>query len=504
MKGQYLDLDATAMAGLVASKEVKPVELVDETISRIESTNPKVNAVVWRDFEGARERAKGDLPDGLFTGVPFLIKDLALQKGATCTFGSSFFRDFQPQISSAAVERMLASGLISLGRTNSPEFGLVPTTEPVLHGTTNNPWNLEHSAGGSSGGAAAAVAAGMLPMAHATDGGGSIRIPASINGLFGLKPTRGRTPRFPPVASDYISVDLCVSRSVRDTARMLDVISGALPGAMYWAPPPAAPFRQSMHTDPGSLRIAFDTVDLRGRPAHPECVLAVEKTAELLESLGHVVVRARPELDPDRLTEAFQVLWSAATAGSFELILDAISSKRSGRVARKTLGDWRTLKVLAKLDERKSGLEAFEPFTWGLVEHARDHSAVDLMIALDTLQFVSHEIAQFTADYDLMLWPVLAMPPVRNGWIDQRAGLEAMWAQLERYTPYTPIANFTGRPAMSVPVHWTSDGLPVGAQFIAEFGQEAMLLQLARQLEEAVPWWDRLSPVATAGANNSS
>ena len=246
----YLDLDATAMAELVANDEVKPIELVEEAITRIEATNPKVNAVIWRDFEGARAKARGEIADGLFRGVPFLIKDLSLEKGALCTFGSVFFRDFESGMSSAAVERMLGSGLISLGRSNSPEFGLLPTTEPVLHGATNNPWSLEHSAGGSSGGAAAAVAAGMVPMAHASDGGGSIRIPASNNGLFGIKPTRGRTPRFPPVASDYISVDLCVSRSVRDSARMLDVISGALPGAMYWAPDPTVPFREAMHRDP--------------------------------------------------------------------------------------------------------------------------------------------------------------------------------------------------------------------------------------------------------------
>jgi amidase len=495
---EYLDLDATAMAELVATGEVKPIELVDEAIKRIEAANPKVNAVIWTDFERARERARGDLPPGLFQGVPYLLKDLALHQGSVCTFGSVFFRDFEPTLTSAAVERMLSSGLISLGRTNSPEFGLLPTTEPILHGATNNPWNLEHSVGGSSGGAAAAVASGMLPVAHATDGGGSIRIPASCNGLFGLKPTRGRTPRFPPIASDYISVDLCVSRSVRDSARMLDVLAGALPGAMYWAPEPAMPFRQAAHVDPGSLRIAFATSDLEARPADPECVLAVENAARLLESLGHIVVPDAPALDVDQLSEAFRVLWSAAIAGSFELILDAISSKRSGRVARRTLGDWRTMKVLAKLDERKSGLAAFEPFTWDLVAHARDHSAVDLMIALDTLQSISHSIAAFTSDYDLMMWPVLSTPPIRNGALDQSAGLDAMWEQLEHYVPYTPIANFTGRPAMSVPLHWSEGGLPIGVQFIGKFGQEAMLLSLARQLEEAAPWWDKNSPVALA------
>ncbi len=500
---EYQDWDATAMAHLVAAGEIKPIELVDEAISRIESANPKVNAVIWTDFERARDRARGDVPAGLFGGVPYLLKDLALQQGTVCTFGSVFFRDFEPTISSAAVERMLSSGLISLGRTNAPEFGLLPTTEPVLHGATNNPWSLEYSAGGSSGGAAAAVASGMLPMAHATDGGGSIRIPASCNGLFGLKPSRGRTPRFPPLASDYISVDLCVSRSVRDSARMLDVLAGALPGAMYWAPEPAMPFRQAMGLDPGSLRIAFATADVQGRPADPECAEAVEEAARLLESLGHIVVRDAPRLDVEQLSDAFRILWSAATAGSFELILDAISAKRSGRVARRALGDWRTMKVLAKLDERKTGLDAFEPFTWELAAHARNHSAVDLMIALDGLQAISHSIAAFTADYDLMLWPVLATPPIRNGSLDQSVGLAAMWEHLERYVPYTPIANFTGRPAMSLPLHWTESGLPVGVQFIGEFGQEAMLLSLARQLEEAAPWWDRTSPVAVSTGNTS-
>jgi amidase len=496
--GEYTGYDAVGLAQLVASGEVTPSELVDTAIDACETVNPTLNAVIAPDYDRARRVAAGPLSDGPFRGVPFLVKDLTIEKGRVTTFGSVFLRDFVAEESATMVERMTATGLVSLGRTSTPEFGLLPTTEPTLFGSTKNPWSLEYSPGGSSGGAASAVSAGIVPMAHGSDGGGSIRIPASACGLFGLKPSRGRMPRYPASAADIVSTDLCVSRSVRDAATLLDATSGPVPGDRYYVPPPNRPFASDVERDPERLRIAYTLRDLRGEPLHPECRAAVESTAQLLEGLGHDVFEDQPGFDADVLTDAFLELWSALAANAFELILEEVGRRRTGRALKRLVGDRGTIRLIAKLDERKSGLSAFEPFTRMLVERSRRLSQGHYLLSDAYLQSVSYDMAAFFERCDLWLTPTLGSPPVRIGEIDQSVEWDVIRRQVERYVPFTPIANFTGRPAMSVPLHWTGSGLPVGSHFFGSQGGEGLLLALAGQLERARPWADMRPPVFAA------
>ncbi|MEA3501362.1 MAG: amidase family protein, partial [Actinomycetota bacterium] len=286
---EYGSFDAVGLAELVEQGEVRPLELVEAAALRIDEINPAINAVIWDRLDAARLEATAADQVGPFAGVPILIKDLVVEKGIPVTFGSVFFRNYVGDTTSIFRERVDGAGFVDLGRTNTPEFGLLPTTEPVLHGPTRNPWDLSRSAGGSSGGAAAAVAAGIVPLAQGSDGGGSIRIPASATGLFGLKPTRGRNPRRPGTSIDYLSVEHALTRTVRDSAAFLDAVHGPVPGDQYWAPPPLAPFAEAAARDPERLRIAFSTRDFRGDRVHPECEAGVLATATLLEGLGHDV-----------------------------------------------------------------------------------------------------------------------------------------------------------------------------------------------------------------------
>lgn len=490
----YDRYDAAGLAELVAAGDVTPGELLDETLRRIDAVNPAINAVIFRDDDRARERA-AELLAGPFAGVPFLIKDLAIEEGVPVTFGSVFLREFVSPISSVMVRRMLAAGLVTAGRTNTPEFGLVPTTEPVLHGPTRNPWNVDRSAGGSSGGAAAAVAAGIVPMAHASDGGGSIRIPASACGVVGLKPSRGRMPRVPAGTSDYLATSLCVSRTVRDTAAFLDATHGATPGDAYRLGPPAGRFADEVGTDPGRLRIAFTTTRLDGEPVHPEVAAAVRRTAERCEALGHHVVERRPEMDVEPVESAFLTLWAALAESGFRLILDTAEQRRGGRTIRRALGDWNTMKLIGRLGTRGVEDDAFEPFTWALVDHSRKTTAADFAMATTTLQEASFALGEFLEEHDVWLTPTLGAPPVRIGEIDQTTAWDELREQLTRYVPFTPIANFSGVPAVSLPLEWSGDGLPLGSHFMARHGDEATLLRLSSQLEAAHPWADRRPPV---------
>ncbi|MBI1956175.1 MAG: amidase, partial [Acidobacteria bacterium] len=313
--------DATAQAELVRRKEVQPVELVEAAIERIERLNPKLNAVVTPMYEEARSQAKKNLPDVPFTGVPLLLKDLlASYAGVRLTSGSSFLREFVPDHDSELVARQKRAGLIILGKTNTPEFGILPTTEPRLFGPSRNPWDLHRTPGGSSGGSAAAVAAGMVPMAHGNDGGGSIRIPASCCGVFGLKPTRGRNPLGPNFGDilSGLAVEHALTRSVRDSAALLDATCGPDPGAPYWASPPARPFLQEVGTPPGRLRIALTTVSIAGKPVHPDCLQAARDAAALCAELGHEVVEAIPPLVGQQMIQAFLTLWASGCATSVE------------------------------------------------------------------------------------------------------------------------------------------------------------------------------------------
>ncbi len=467
-------LDGTAQADLVRRKQVKPIELVDAAIERIERLNPTLNAVVTPMYDEARKVASAPLPDGPFAGVPFLLKDLGPQyAGVRLTEGSALLRDYVSDHDTELVVRQKRAGLIVVGKTNTPEFGLMPTTEPRLFGPTHNPWDTGRTPGGSSGGSAAAVAAGIVALAHGNDGGGSVRIPASCCGVFGLKPTRARTPLGPDLGEDWHGLvnDHALTRSVRDSAALLDATSGPDLGDPYWAPPPERPFLEEVGADPGRLRIAF-TVDAgTGVSVHPDCVGALEDAAALCADLGHEVVEGAPPLDRERLTESIINLISASTTAQVD--------DWAGRAGRAPTED------------------LLEPYTWALYQLGRQRLASDYILGVQDLHRLSRDIARFFVDYDILLTPTLAEPPLPLGSFDPTPEdpLQGL-TRASAFMPFTPISNVTGQPAMSVPLYWNAEGLPVGAHFVARFGDEATLFRLAAQLEEARPWADRRPPIS--------
>ena len=492
---EYGRYDAVGLAELVAHREIRASELVEAAAERIAIVNPAVNAVTWERLDRARTEATAADQSGPFAGVPILIKDLIIEDGIPVTFGSVFFRDYVGDTTSEFSRRIAGAGFIDIGRSNTPEFGLLPTTEPTLHGPTRNPWDLSRSSGGSSGGAAAAVASGIVPLAQASDGGGSIRIPASATGLFGLKPSRGRNPRQPGGPVDYLSSEHAVTRSVRDSAAFLDAIHGPVPGDRYWAPEPKAPFAEAVGRDPGTLRIGFSIRDFRGDRVHPECEAAVLETAELLDDLGHDVVESSPAIDGNDMAAAFIEIWAALAAHAFSIVTEAASVRvPSIRRIRRVAGERRTMRLIARLDQRASGLPAFEPFTFELAERSGRRSQADLLTAEASLQTIAHQTGAFLSDRDLFLTPTLGSPPVPLGWFDQNLPWDELIERVYRYVAFTPLGNFAGLPAMSVPLHWTPDDLPVGSHFLGRFGAEETLLSLAGQLECARPWSDRRAP----------
>jgi amidase len=491
---EYDRYDALGLADLVRRGEVSPRELLEEAIRRTESVNPRINAVICRMYDHAREHANGSLPQGPFTGVPFLVKDiLQAYAGFPMTSGSRALADYVPPHDAEVVARFKRAGLVTFGKTNVPEFGLVAFTEPEAFGPTRNPWHLGRTPGGSSGGAAAAVAAGIVPMAGANDGGGSIRIPAACCGLFGLKPTRGRVPVGPYFGEVWegAAVDHVLTRSVRDSAVMLDAIAGPDLGSPYQIPDPERPYAEEIHREPGRLRIAFSTRSPIGAEVHPECLLAVERTARLLESLGHEVEEAEPEVDGLAVGRAYLTLY-----------FGQIAADQKWLVELKGRGALRQLEVVTRaLGAIGNGLSSGE-----YVAQRR------------AWNFFARAAGEFHGAYDLHLTPTLAAPPVRIGELQPRgadraalklatalrlgkallaAGLidKLVRENLSR-TPFTQLANLTGQPSMSVPLHWTADGLPTGVQFTARWGDEATLFRLAAQLEQAQPWWDRRPPLA--------
>jgi amidase len=492
----YDALDATALAELVRKKELHPSELVEETLSRIQAVNPKLNAVVHEMYEQARKSAAGPLPEGPFTGVPFVVKDLdGYVAGVPFTGSCKALVNFVPDHDSELIARFRRAGVIFVAKTNTPELGILGTTEPALRGPTRNPWNPEHSTGGSSGGSAACVAARVVPMAHAGDGGGSIRIPASACGLFGLKPTRARNPLGPIIGESwggYVQQHV-LTRSVRDSAAMLDATHGADPGAPYAAPPPARPFLQEVGAPPGRLRIAFSTGSLFGKNVHPDCVAAVKDAVKLCQELGHEVVEDAPRLDREELVRAYLVNVAANVAVELEEI-----SQKTGRA----------------LDAKD-----FEPSTWALGQLGGILTAADLQRSRNTTHLASRKVAAFFERYDLFLDATLAYPPVRLGELALKPVELAALAVLRRVplkpaflklldelaanslerTPNTQLFNQTGQPAMSVPLYWNAAELPIGVQFAGRFGDEATLFRLAAQLEQARPWAGR-TPLVSAGS----
>jgi amidase/6-aminohexanoate-cyclic-dimer hydrolase len=470
---EYDRYDALGLAELIASKQVSASEVLEAAIARIEALNPAINAVVHKMYDEARRSIRAGLPQGPLTGVPFLLKDLgAWYKGAPVGGGSHLYDGFIADRDFTIVERYKAAGLVVLGRTNTPELGLVPTTEPQAYGPTRNPWNREHSAGGSSGGAAAAVAARMLPAAHATDGGGSIRIPAANCGLVGLKPTRARTPAGPLVGEGWggMSIGHAVTISLRDSAALLDAAAGPAPGDPYCAPAPARPFLQEVGADPGRLRIAVTTTSPWGNPLHPECTAAATGAARLCAELGHQVEEATPSFDATALLWARNVVVSGATANSIDNRLEAL-----GRPLRD--GEIESLTAL-----------------WG--ERGRRFTARDFVRATAILHGIGRRFAAFFADYDVLLSPVLSEPPPRLGIIDTMTkDFDGLIDKLLKLACFTRQFNVSGGPAMSLPLHWTPDGLPIGVQLAADFGNEAVLFRLGTQLEAAKPWRDKRPPL---------
>lgn len=468
----YRKYDALGLAELVAKREVAPSELLETALARCEEVNGAINAVVCLMAEEADRVAKGPL-EGPFAGVPFLLKDLyLLYKGAPNSNGSKFWRGFVADHDSTLTERYRAAGLVVFGKTNTPELGINAETAPAALGPTRNPWNPRHSAGGSSGGAAAAVAAGIVPVAHATDGGGSIRIPPSACGLFGLKPTRARNPAGPDVGEGWagMSTAHCVSASVRDSAALLDATHGPAPGDPYAAPPPARPFLQEVGADPGRLRIALMTQPPADVAIHPECVKAARAAAKLCESLGHAVEEARPDYDHAALNQATWTIVAANVRNALELRGQALG--------------------------REPTADDVERVTWQVAERGRTIRAVDYARAVNSLHALSRRLAAFFADYDVILSPTLASPPAPLNANDQNAlDRDEFIARLTAYIPFTPLYNATGCPAMSVPLHWTPEGLPVGVHFGAAYGREDVLLRLAAQLEQAQPWKDKRPPL---------
>lgn len=491
---EYRQYDAVGLAELVKSGQVDPGTLLDIAIARAEAVNPAINAIVTPLYDWARRQLPVLGTEGDFAGVPFLLKDLlSALAGVPMSSGSRALRQFVPGHDSTLVTRYRQSGVVIFGKTNTPEFGLMGVTEPEAFGPTRNPWNTGHTPGGSSGGAAAAVAAGIVPMAGAGDGGGSIRIPASCCGLFGLKPTRGRVPCGPDAADfwDGAAIEHVITRSVRDSAVMLDNICGPANGDPYWVEAPADPFRTAVEQPEGRLRIAFSKTSPLGGRVDGDAVHAVEDAARKLAALGHEVVEAQPAVDGHEVATCYLTIYFGHVAANVREV-ETLYGKRAAR-------------------------EGVEPMTLLLARLGKALSAEAYVEARLKWNTFGRAMGRFHELYDAYLTPTLAAPPVpigslkpsvlevggmklvdklrlggaliKGGWVARMAeeSLEKM--------PFTQLANLTGQPAMSVPLYWSANGLPIGVQFMAAMNQEHRLLRLAKQLEQAYPWADKWAPL---------
>jgi amidase len=486
---EYSNFDGLGLAELVRQKKISPAELAEEAISRIETNNPRLNAVVLPLYERAREKAKGKLPNGPFTGVPFMMKDLhATLEGVPTSHGNKLWKNVPASITTELVKRWEDSGVILVGKTNTPEFGLTPYTESDTLGPALNPWDTSRTTGGSSGGSAAAVAARMVPIASAGDGGGSIRIPSAACGIFGLKPTRGRTPTGPIIGESWNGFDIehVVTRSVRDSAAMLDATKGQDAGAPYVIPD-AGPFLQEVGKKPGKLKIAFSVKSMLGKHVHADCIKGVEETVALLRKLGHDVVEDAPFIDGEEYALHFLTIVASQIRADIEETAQAAGKKVS--------------------------MDDFDITTFGTGLFGTILKASDYVRSFRYLQRVSREIGRFFEKYHVLLTPVLNQPPVKIGalkpsaseqiqlkliartgqtWILDAMGIiKPLAAQTFEFIPWTPVFNVTGQPAMSVPLHWNAEGLPIGMHFVGKWGDEATLFRLAGQLEKEKPWFDK-------------
>ena len=468
---EYADYDGVGLADLVARKEVSPAELVEAAIKRIEQHNGKLNAVVFKAYDEARAAAKSDLPDGPFRGVPFLIKDLGMAvAGWPRSCGSRYTRNLKDEADGSLVARYRASGAVFLGKTNTPEFGITGTTESAHLGPCRNPWNPDHISGGSSGGSASAVAAGIVPLAHASDGLGSIRIPAACCGLFGLKINRDRNPVLPDDNAYGNSVEHVVSRTVRDSAVMLDHTGWPEPAAPYPAPPKDRPYAEEVGRAPGRLKIAFSAETPSGRPIDPEVEAALRATADLLRRLGHEVVETGMGID----YRAFYR--ETGAAGSANFAADMVRwAERLGH---------------------EPEADELEPLTWAIVKAGGRVTGAEAMLSMRSRRLWGRRILEFFETWDVYLTPVMGMPPPPVGWIDpvRLEPREVNRRQAQAFG-FTPPFNVSGQPSMSVPLAWSASGLPIGMMFTARYADEATLFRLAGQLEKEAPWKAKRPPV---------
>jgi amidase len=500
MLKDYADYDALGLAQLIKNKDISAEELLDTAIAQAEAENPAINAIITKLYDYGHEQIKQGLPDGPFSGVPFLLKDLlGSLEGTPMSNGSAAFKGNISPSDSEMVKRYKSSGLVIFGKTNTPEFGLMGITEPKAFGPTRNPWNLNHTSGGSSGGSGAAIAAGIVPMASGGDGGGSIRIPAACCGLFGLKPSRGRTPTGPYYSElwDGAAAEHVLTRSVRDSAAMLDVVAGP-DGSSPYPVRKESGYLASLDTPVRPLKIAYSVQSFFDRPVTEEAVKAVQHTVQLLESLGHTVEAVHPYVNADDLTDSYLTMYYGHVAADLEFAAKLLNSNFSN------LDVEDTTKLMGYIGKKISA----EQF-------------VTAKRRWNDFRQSMHALHQ---EYDLLLTPTLGSEPVKIGEFElglfDRLGTKLVNAfglqklllktgitkklaleNLEKL-PFTQLANLTGQPAMSVPLYWTESGLPLGSQFIAPMGDETTLLQLAHQLEQAQPWFSKTAFNKKTSANN--
>jgi amidase len=466
---------ADELATLVHTGQVSSTELVGAALERIEQLNPTLNAFIHVDADGALKAAaginRGDPRP--FAGVPIAIKDTTSVAGMPYTMGSDIFGDFVPGHDSFVTRRIREAGFVLVGKTNMPEFGILPVSEPRRFGPARNPWDTDRTPGGSSGGSAAAVAGGMVPLAHGSDGGGSIRIPAACTGLVGLKPTRGRISRGPDLGDDYLVQDGTLTRTVAETASMLDLLSGYELGDTTWAPPPAEPFAEAARREPGNLRIGYTTTAAIEAPLDPECEQATLNAAQLLSELGHEVQEIAAPWGEQDLLQTFIMAFGTPIAMA--------------------------LYFGAMVTGREPSAELVEPLSWTMYEGIRERDALDYLLARTQLSAISRGIIALWETYDVVLTPALAQRPLRIGELD--ACSDDPWEDFRRsglFTPYTAIFNVSGQPAISVPLFHGDDRLPTPVQLAGRPAGEATLLSLAAQLEAARPWADRRPELAAA------
>lgn len=490
----YQHYDALGLAELVRAGSVSATDLLETAIAHVEKYNPDLNAVIYPMYDLARQSIADGLPDGPFSGVPFLLKDLvSTYAGVPTGSGNRLLKDIPMSVDSELVKRFKRSGVVIFGKTNTPEFGLNPYTEPETYGATLNPWDLTRTPGGSSGGTGAAVAARMVPMASGGDGGGSIRIPSACCGLFGMKPTRGRIPTGPHIAENWegFATEHVLTRSVRDSAAMLDATVGHNVGEWYQTQLPETSYLACLATPPKPLRIAYAQNPLLRSGLHPDCRAGLNHTIQLLKDLGHELIEIDIPIEIERFSMAFVTVLIGQT--------------------------WADIEQTAAIAGKKPHAQDFEPVTYGLGLLGKHVSAADYVLAVRYLQETARGVQQILADYDVFLSTTLAAPPAKIGAL-KPSGLElfgvkalaalnlgrpATWLGLVKsisdkvfeFIPDTPMFNATGQPAMSVPLYWNAEGLPIGMQFAGNFGDETTLFQLARQLEVAQPWDAKTPPL---------